>query len=65
MKILIFGGAAEGRLLAGIVPALGHDVTVQVATELGGTEGLSLQGPNGETGRPGNDRACAGIRPGH
>ena len=38
MKILIFGGAAEGRLLAGLVPALGHDVTVQVATELGAEE---------------------------
>ena len=38
MKTLIFGGAAEGRLLAGLVPALGHDVTVQVATELGAEE---------------------------
>lgn len=35
MKILIFGGTTEGRLLAGRLRQLGHIVSVSVATDLG------------------------------
>ena len=38
MNILIFGGAAEGRMLAEQLPAMGHSVTVSVATGLGAEE---------------------------
>ena len=36
MKILIFGGTTEGRLLGQELLALGAEVTVSVATQLGG-----------------------------
>ena len=35
MKILLFGGTTEGRVLAQELTRLGHDVTVSVATDLG------------------------------
>ena len=35
MKILLFGGTTEGRVLAQKLLAVGHAVTVSVATELG------------------------------
>ncbi len=35
MKILVFGGTTEGRVLAQCLTDLGHEVTVSVATELG------------------------------
>ena len=35
MKILLFGGTTEGRLLAERLVEMGHQVTVSVATELG------------------------------
>lgn len=35
MKILLFGGTTEGRLLAERLAEMGHQVTVSVATELG------------------------------
>ena len=35
MKILLFGGTTEGRVLAQKLLALGHAVTVSVATALG------------------------------
>jgi precorrin-6A/cobalt-precorrin-6A reductase len=35
MKILVFGGTTEGRVLAQRLTASGHEVTVSVATELG------------------------------
>ena len=38
MKLLIFGGTTEGRLLAGQAAALGAEVTVSVATPLGAEE---------------------------
>ena len=38
MKILIFGGTTEGRLLAGELSSLGAEVTVSVATPLGAEE---------------------------
>ncbi len=41
MKILLFGGTTEGRVLAGRLAEMGHDVTVSTATELGAEE---LQG---------------------
>lgn len=45
MKILIFGGTTEGRILAERLPGSGHEVTVSVATELGLEE---LQGSSCE-----------------
>ena len=38
MKILLFGGTTEGRLLAKELTGLGHDVDVCVATALGAEE---------------------------
>lgn len=38
MKIWIFGGTTEGRLLAERLPGAGHTVTVSVATKLGAEE---------------------------
>ncbi len=38
MKLLIFGGTTEGRILAEILTARGHRVTVSVATPLGAEE---------------------------
>lgn len=35
MKVLLFGGTTEGRVLARRLAALGHAVTVSVATDLG------------------------------
>ena len=35
MKIFVFGGTTEGRVLAQRLTELGHEVTVSVATELG------------------------------
>ena len=35
MKILLFGGTTEGRLLAERLVGMGHQVTVSVATEWG------------------------------
>ena len=48
MKILLFGGTTEGRLLAHKLTELGHAVTVSVATQAG-AEGLV--GLNVRTGR--------------
>ncbi len=47
MKILLFGGTTEGRILAQALSALGAEVTVSVATSLGaeeltGVDGLTL-----------------------
>ena len=49
MKILVFGGTTEGRILAERLPAAGCEVTVSVATEAGleplkGTECRKLSG---------------------
>ena len=38
MKVLIFGGTTEGRLLAGALLERGFEVTVSVATPLGAEE---------------------------
>ena len=38
MKVLVFGGTTEGRLLARELSALGAQVTVSVATALGAEE---------------------------
>ena len=35
MKIFVFGGTTEGRLLAELLPGAGHEVTVSVATDIG------------------------------
>jgi len=44
MRILIFGGTTEGRLLAEEASALGAEVTVSVATPLGAEELAGLEG---------------------
>ena len=51
MKILLFGGTTEGRLLARELSANGHDVTVCVATELGAEELAEIPGLTVRTGR--------------
>ena len=45
MKIILFGGTTEGRILAWRLSDLGHDVTVSVATPVGaeGLEGASVR----------------------
>ena len=45
MRILLFGGTTEGRLLAHRLTELGHAVTVSVATPIGeeGLEGLNVR----------------------
>lgn len=44
MKIFVFGGTTEGRELAGELVALGHSVTVSVATPLGAEELRAVSG---------------------
>ena len=45
MKIILFGGTTEGRVLTRRLSGLGHDVTVSVATPVGaeGLEGASIR----------------------
>ena len=45
MKIILFGGPTEGRVLTRRLSGLGHDVTVSVATPVGaeGLEGASVR----------------------
>lgn len=51
MKLLIFGGTTEGRVLAEKAAALGAEVTVSVATPLGAEELVGLAGVHVLTGR--------------
>ena len=51
MKLLIFGGTTEGRVLAERTAALGAEVTVSVATPLGAEELAGLDGVRVLTGR--------------
>lgn len=51
MRLLIFGGTTEGRVLAERAAALGAEVTVSVATELGAEELSGLAGVHVLTGR--------------
>ncbi len=51
MKLLIFGGTTEGRVLAEEAAALGAAVTVSVATPLGAEELAGLAGVRVLTGR--------------
>ncbi|WP_295740991.1 precorrin-6A reductase [uncultured Oscillibacter sp.] len=51
MKLLIFGGTTEGRVLAGQAAALGAEVTVSVATPLGAEELAGLPGVHILAGR--------------
>lgn len=51
MKLLIFGGTTEGRVLARRAGALGAEVTVSVATPLGAEELAGLDGVRVLTGR--------------
>ena len=51
MKILLFGGTTEGRLLAEALACRGHEVTVCVATDLGAEELRPIDGIRIRTGR--------------
>lgn len=51
MRILVFGGTTEGRLLSRRLAELGHSVTVSVATELGAEELSGIPGLTVLTGR--------------
>ena len=51
MRLLIFGGTTEGRILAQKAGALGAEVTVSVATELGAEELSGLEDVRILTGR--------------
>lgn len=51
MKILLFGGTTEGRVLSEHIVALGHELTVCVATQLGAEELAGLTGLTVLTGR--------------
>jgi len=51
MKLLIFGGTTEGRLLAEETSSLGVEVTVSVATPLGAEELTGLHGVTVWVGR--------------
>ena len=51
MKILLFGGTTEGRLLALELAKRGYDVTVSVATNLGAEELAGAQGLTLRVGR--------------
>lgn len=51
MRLLIFGGTTEGRVLAQRAAALGAEVSVCVATELGAEELAGLPGVRALTGR--------------
>lgn len=51
MKILLFGGTTEGRVLAEELSALGAEVTVSVATQVGAEELAGVDGVRVLTGR--------------
>lgn len=51
MKILLFGGTTEGRVLANRASALGAEVTVSVATQVGAEELAGMDGVRVLTGR--------------
>lgn len=51
MKLLLFGGTTEGRILSQRLAAAGHRLTVCVATELGAEELAGIPGLTVLTGR--------------
>lgn len=51
MKILLFGGTTEGRILARRASALGVEVTVSVATQVGAEELAGMEGVRVLAGR--------------
>ena len=51
MKVLVFGGTTEGRLLARELSALGAQVTVSVATALGASGRSAADGVRRPKGR--------------
>ena len=51
MKVVLFGGTTEGRMLSGALVALGAQVTVCVATEYGCREQGTCSGVSVRTGR--------------
>lgn len=64
MKILLFGGTAEGRILAERLSALGAEVTVSVATQVGAEELAGAGGVRvlvGRLDRPGMEALLPGF----
>lgn len=62
MKILLFGGTTEGRVLAGKLAGLGHTVTVSVATALGAEELSGISAVTVLTGRRNREEICRLVR---
>lgn len=62
MNILVFGGTTEGRLLAERLAAMGHAVTVSVATELGAEELSGIPGLAVLAGRRDGAEICRLVR---
>ncbi|MBQ8082739.1 MAG: precorrin-6A reductase [Clostridia bacterium] len=59
MKILLFGGTTEGRVLSEALAAMGDDVTVCVATDYGREEQAQVEGVTILTGRKGPEEMRA------
>lgn len=55
MRILIFGGTTEGRILASRLSGSEHEITVSVATETGAAELCDIDGITVVTGRKDED----------
>ncbi len=64
MRLLVFGGTTEGRILARELSNFGHAVTVSVATELGREELSSIPGVRVLVGRR-NQEAMEVLLPGY
>lgn len=62
MKVLLFGGTTEGRVLAGKLAELGHTVTVSVATALGAEELSGISPITVLTGRRSQAEICHLVR---
>lgn len=58
MNIIVFGGTTEGRVLSQKLAALGHQVTVSVATELGAEQLAGVSPLTVLTGRRGLEEIC-------
>ena len=59
MKILLFGGTTEGRVLSEALAKRGDDVTVCVATDYGREEQAQVDGVTILTGRKGAEEMRA------
>jgi len=63
MKILLFGGTTEGRVLSEVLAKRGDDVTVCVATDYGREEQAQVDGVTILTGRKGPEEMRALMGP--